>query len=271
MFSKMKKLYNFLEKGKLHFQIHVNYNCNLKCKGCSHFSSISEVENLEIEEFEHEIAQIAALCRGKNLVRHIDLLGGEPLLHPDITQFLTIARRYFKNAEINLQTNGILLTHMNDDFWSICQNNNIDIAISNYPIDIKIDEIKAKAQSNNVYVSYNEHTDGKMFGHFRIDVTGSQNGEENARLCYEAKNCNCLDHGKMYVCYLPPCIHIFNRVFNMNVPIAENDFIDIYKVKNIEEIFSYLRKPMPFCNYCNLKGRDGMDWGISKKSIEEWI
>ena len=53
--------------------------------------------------------------------------------------------------------------------------------------------------------------------------------------------------------------------------LEEADYIDIYKAKSIQEILAFLAKPIPFCKYCNVKGRTfGHERGISKKEIEEW-
>jgi organic radical activating enzyme len=255
-------------KSKAYFQVHLTYHCNLKCKSCSHFSAISEDNYLDIVTFENDLKKLSSL--GKKNIRKIDLLGGEPLLHPGISDFLIIARKYFRTAEIILLTNGILLPKMPEIFWETCNKNNIIIAISWYPINIDLDTIRQNAKKYNVSIQYDAKAINSTFGHFKMDITGTQDEWENIRTCYESKNCHCLDKGKMFLCYIPACIDIFNKQFNTNIPICENDYIDIYKVKSMSEILRYFRKPMPFCKYCNVKDRYRTKWGISTKSIEEW-
>jgi hypothetical protein len=54
--------------------------------------------------------------------------------------------------------------------------------------------------------------------------------------------------------------------------IAENDYIDIYKAKNIDEILEFLAKSMPFCRYCDFsKISFGRKWEASGKKLSEWM
>jgi hypothetical protein len=193
------------------------------------------------------------------------------LLHPQITDFIDISRRYFRKSEIILATNGILLPTMPDNFWETCHKNNIIISLSYYPINIDIKKVKDKTDEYSIALRYNKFDNKTSFGHFRMDIEGKQNGKTNIKHCYESTNCHCLDHGRMFICYLPACIGIFNRRFDKHIPVSSNDYLDIYKCKNISEIIRFLKKPTPFCNYCNVKDRACTEWGISKKVIDEWI
>ena len=233
---------NYRNNKTLHFQVHLTYHCNLGCKGCSHFSSISKDKYLDVETFESDFKQLQSLT--KNKIRQIDLLGGETLLHPQINIFLSIARKYFKRSKIILFTNGILLKNMPNEFWDICAINNIVISISNYPIKLDINNIMEKSKRHNVDIYTSKK---RTFGYFKMDIKGLQNAEANIEKCFESKNCHCLDHGKMYLCYIPACINIFNDFFNKNIPVIEEDYIDIYKVKHIKDIIQHMRKPMIFC------------------------
>ena len=131
--------------GTLDFQVHLTFHCNLKCKGCSHFSSLAEKRHLDIKIFEKDLQRLSRL--GKKHIRKIDLLGGEPLLHPEINVLMKIARKYFPKTQIVLLTNGILLPAMPNDFWKTCKKNKIIVIISYYPIEI---DIKTTALSISV-------------------------------------------------------------------------------------------------------------------------
>ena len=87
-----------------------------------------------------------------------------------------------------------------------------------------------------------------------------------------ANFCIFLKDGKLSTCCLPLVADRFNNYFKQKFETSENDFIDIYKAQNIAEIFDFLRKPMPFCRYCNLRAWEvGIEWGVSKKEISEWL
>ena len=72
------------------------------------------------------------LCGGKCAV--ITLLGGEPLLHPEIIECLKIARNNFKECPIILLTNGVILLNKEHDehgnIFQTCKDNNIIISIT---------------------------------------------------------------------------------------------------------------------------------------------
>ena len=48
------------------------------------------------------------------------------------------------------------------------------------------------------------------------------------------------------------------------------NYIDIYKVKSVEEIFEFLSRPIPFCRFCKRKDNDSVKWRVSSRKIEEW-
>jgi hypothetical protein len=71
---------------------------------------------------------------------------------------------------------------------------------------------------------------------------------------------------------LPLVVERFNKYFNQNIEVSENDYIDIYKANNLNEIVHFLCKAMPFCRYCKLDDwQIGVEWGVSKKEISEWF
>jgi MoaA/NifB/PqqE/SkfB family radical SAM enzyme len=126
----------------LRFDVHLTDHCNLNCKNCLHFSSLAEKKLLDIDTYERDCIQLNKLTRG--IVNDISLLGGEPLLHPMITDFMTITRKYFPNGIINIVTNGLLLAKQPAVFWENCMKNDIQIHISVYPVGINYSYIKEK-------------------------------------------------------------------------------------------------------------------------------
>ena len=63
----------------------------------------------------------------------------------------------------------------------------------------------------------------------------------------------------------------FNKYFNKNLEVCDDDSIDIYKAKNKEEIFDFLAHPVPFCRYCNPDIKDySLNWEPTTKKIDEW-
>jgi hypothetical protein len=269
----------------LRFEVHLTDRCNLNCAGCLHFSSICEETNLlDINTLENDYKRISKLTNGR--IADIRLLGGEPLLHPDIKNILVLTRKYFPEINtsnqtgiIELVTNGILLHKQSDDFWTVCKNNNIKIVISYYPVEIKMDIIIGKAMQFNVELRmYMERIEFKSPGSANqwakipIDTNGLHNNRKNFGKCFLAGSCFQLVNGKIFKCARIAYINYFNTAFDKQLKIDENDYVDIYKIENINEILFLLVKPASFCRYCNA---DAMTWNnkweVSKKIIDEYI
>jgi MoaA/NifB/PqqE/SkfB family radical SAM enzyme len=272
-FLKMKiKSHKRLKPRKLlRFDVHLADHCNLNCKGCEHFSVIAKDKFLDVDIFKKDCERLSELTNG--CIDNIMLMGGEPLLHPQISEVMNIVRRYFPSGIIKIVTNGILLPKQSGDFWQSCIKNDIGISVTKYPIKIDFDKTEKMAKEYNVDLEYYSNTDKKEKTMYRvpIDVNGKQNIKKNFKKCFRANQCIQLQDGKLYTCQTVPYINYFNERFNQNLKVSNKDYIDIYKAKNIDEILVFLSKPIPFCRYCNInKTVFGLQWDISKKDILEW-
>jgi MoaA/NifB/PqqE/SkfB family radical SAM enzyme len=247
--------------------INVVDHCNLKCKYCANFCPLAREKYMDVEEFDRDCARLASLSNGK--IKAIRLLGGEPLLHPRLIDVMAVTRRHFALSEIDLVTNGILLLQMPEAFWEQCGACGIKVAISHYPININYAKIKSEAKKYGVKTEYGKKARGMY--KWLLDLDGGQDVKESYAYCFRANQCTVLQEGKIYLCSLMPWIHYFNEYFEKDLKVSEGDYIDIYKVKEFEEILEFLGKPVPFCKYCNTKKMVyNKKWEISKKEITEW-
>jgi len=269
-YIRMSAPFRLKPRKKLRFETDIASHCNLNCKCCNHFSPLVESEFANPDELEKDFARLSELAGRKN--ENIDLMGGEPLLHPKIIKIMEIARKYF-DGPVNIVTNGLLLPKMKEEFWQSCGKNNIRIIVTSYPIKLDRVSIKNTAKKYSVKLKIrlqmaNVHT----WCMLPKDIRGEQDIIDNIKLCLVANFCIFLKNGKLSTCCLPLVAERFNNFFNEKFEVADNDYIDIYSAKNIEEIYRFLSKPMPFCRYCKIREwKVGIEWGISKKDIHEWI
>ena len=269
----------------LRFEVHLTDKCNLNCAGCLHFSSLcKELNLLDINTYENDCQRISELTNGR--IADIRLLGGEPLLHPDIKDFLVLTRKYFPEINISNQTgiielvtNGTLLHEQSDGFWTACKDNNIRIVISYYPVKIKYETIKEKAMKFNVElrihmekIQFKATGSANQWAKIPIDTNGLHDNRESFGKCFLAGNCFQLVDGKIFKCARIAYINYFNTAFDKQLKIDENDYVDIYKAKNIDEILYLLTKPASFCRYCNTNDITWNNkWNVSKRIIDEYI
>ena len=259
-----------MPRKSLTVQIDITKHCNLKCKGCDHFAPVAEEEYLSPDEFGKDMRRLSEVfhCKAEWIV----LMGGEPLLHPQIAEFLRPARENFPDAKIQIFTNGMLLKKMKDDFWRACAEYRIGICPTRYPIPLDYDDLEKFVKDKGVAYEYvGSSESGRMLWKEPLDLSGSQDMEESFYACRIANDCLTLEHGRLYTCSIAPNIAAFNKAFGKNVPLTEKDGIDIYQAKSAEEILAAMAKPIPFCKYCDVKRREyDLPWTTSKGSIEEW-
>lgn len=252
------------------FEVHLTEHCNLRCFACNHYAPLAEEKYIDMHDFEKDFARMSFLTKG--LVDYILLLGGEPLLHPQVIDFLPVARKYFPKTEINIFTNALKITEMPGSFWKSCSANNIQVIITKYPIRLPWDKILGIFEKYHVSFKLSDDGENKKSWKEPLDVHGKQNAKRNFLQCRQANSCIFLKQGKLFTCGTPPNVVHFNRYFNQNVPVSEYDSIDIHKEDNIQTILRFLASPIPFCRYCNIEGRRyDLDWRVSRKTIEEWI
>lgn len=115
-------------------EFHVAHHCNLTCQGCSHFSPSAPARLIPMQEIVNQFR----LAGDRLDPEFIHLLGGEPLLHPDLTSILPWARRSFPRATIKLVTNGVLLKRRAKELIPVITAAGIVIAVSIYP-GVKVD------------------------------------------------------------------------------------------------------------------------------------
>jgi hypothetical protein len=260
-----------LKKRKtLLFQVQLCDHCNLNCKGCGAFSPLADERYLDTASYEKDCARLSALSGG--IVEYIDLLGGEPLLHPEIVKIIEITRKYF-NGPVNIVTNGIKLQSMPPEFWNACCKNDINVIISGYPIKIDIEKIKEMAAECNVNVEIRGFVNKlTIWNKFPYDLSGKQNAMRNFLSCLSSNFCLVLKNGKIATCGLVFTIPYFNKHFNTGIEVSDENSIDIYKAKDLDEILDFVSRPIPLCRYCNLKKiKRGIKWETSKKEITEWV
>jgi hypothetical protein len=258
-------------RDRLHqFDCHIVSHCNLNCASCNVFSPLAEHNFLDISVFDKDMKRMSQLFNGE--AGRVHILGGEPLLHRGIGEFLISARNSFHKATVAILTNGILLQSMPVDFWKVCGENSIQIVITKYPIHLDYDKIESIAQSFGAAVEYfGNALDMKYSYCLPLDLLGTQDPQDSFRHCIFANQCFTLKEGRMFTCSTAPNVKYFNTHFNERLELCDRDSVDIYKAQDNREILDFLSKPIPFCRYCNVQARRFDDaWRRSKKEIGEW-
>lgn len=257
-------------RGKLRFEVSVVKHCNLNCKMCDHFAPIADEEYMDVNQYEMDIKRLSQLFDKK--AEYIYLLGGEPLLHPEIGDICKLTRDYFQDCNVVLYTNGILLLKQSSEFWELLKQNRITIIITKYPAYIDYTKAETIMKEYEVEFSYCNINPIKDMNYYPIDLKGKQDANESYIHCSQANNCITLNDGRIYPCSIIPNIKHLNKYFSLNLPVGEENSINIYDQVSPRELLAFVSNPAPFCKYCAVNKREkGIPWETSRKEISEWI
>ena len=228
----------------LYLETHVADTCNLKCRGCMHFSNIATKANFpDIIDFEKDFARLSKLFANIFMIR---LMGGEPLLNPELKEYIWIVRHYFPTAEIRIVSNALLVPQQGQELWKTMRDTYAAMDISPYPPTIQnIDEITGILNREGIpYGSI-----GTTLQKFRKSLTLTSNHDpaEAVQIC-QSSHCHFLRKGKIAKCPLPLLIDDFNQAYQCDI--RSVDYYDIYEEQSGRELRRKLKQYADMCRYC---------------------
>lgn len=215
--------------------------CNLNCKGCNHYSPIFEKKYPDFDKRMEDVKKIASLY---NDILEFGLIGGEPLLSPDIEQYIISTRKLLPKTEIQIVTNGLLIPKLEQKILKCISENNITISISQYFPTVKIiNSIRKQLEQFSIdYVLKPVASKEKFYKTLCL----------NKDNIYEKK---CISQGCINICdgriaKCPSVLYIeeLNKKFCTHFP---ND--GIYNLEdfwNGQELNLKLERKIPLCEYC---------------------
>ncbi|PKN37708.1 MAG: hypothetical protein CVU62_08265 [Deltaproteobacteria bacterium HGW-Deltaproteobacteria-2] len=255
-----------------YFVLNILDHCNLKCKGCDHFASVADERFVSADDIKKDLAQMSKILKGD--FPRIGVMGGEPLLHPQLKEILISTRLSFPKTLIELLTNGILLLKQDEDFWRICREQNIIIANTRYPINLDYKAMKETAATHGVMFEYGRGTEKFPRYSYKktLDIEGNQNPTKSFIECFGDNMYPLLMEGKLYGCTIAPNVRHFNKRFGTNMKLEDGDFLDIYSIEKVSELLNFIGNPKPFCRYCDISNRSyGNKWERSRQEMSEWV
>ncbi len=249
----------------LYVEIQLCDRCNLDCAYCSHLSPVSKPVTISLETLEAECHRLARVG-----VDEVNLMGGEPLLHPQVCDAIKLTRSILPNIKLIVSTNGLLLPRMNKDFWQCCRENKVVLRITPYP--------KAKNGTWN-YFKYvwlirknrvRMESTGWRFG-FRHQLL-SEKAEYDATSNYLRCQLHCT---QVRDATLWPCAYVayafnLNNKFGTNFKHAAGDSLPLDGI-TATDLRLWLLRTKPFCAHCGIKDAQRITWRRSQYTRDEWL
>lgn len=157
------QVYRYFTSEIKSIELAVTYRCNYKCNGC-YAEDLKENIDLPKEQALYFVEKYKPM--------HVNITGGEPLLHPDLYK---IIKGISKSVVVSMVTNGSLLTKNKISELKSCGLNTIQISFGeNYPIgyNIRMAE-EASKQKINVCLSVTNTFNNR--DHIKYAITCAEN------------------------------------------------------------------------------------------------
>ena len=247
-----------------YLEFHIADQCNLNCKACEHYSGLVTTPTYpDFEKFSQDMQRLHHFIDDVGILR---ILGGEPLLNPEINKYMRLSRKLYPDAYIAVVTNALKLMSMPEDFFQTAREESIVINISLYPpMEKKIPEIKKMLEERHISCMV-----GPLMTKFEMKQTLKKDPTAGYFFqCFQA-HCHNLYDGKLAACFLPFTTKYFNSYFKKKL--QEDGAIDLYdETLTTEELKARLLRPFERCCYC--KSAIQVDWEqISQPSVlSDWV
>ncbi|MEJ2038869.1 MAG: 4Fe-4S cluster-binding domain-containing protein, partial [Desulfosarcinaceae bacterium] len=172
-------------------------HCNITCLDCNHASPPLKAHFADPDRVYHDLSTLSKVYRADWL----KIVGGEPLLHPDLPSLVDAVRRSGISKKILLVTNGLLLKQMPEAVWEAID----QLELSIYP-ETGLDEAK-QMQIQEQARSHGVHLLRSTYSNFRrtFSITGTDDSNLVRRIYRTCKlanlwGCQSIHEGHLYKC-----------------------------------------------------------------------
>lgn len=126
---------------------YITYHCNLKCANCSVGSPFIDETYGDLESYKRDVDELGKYMH----IGVMRLIGGEPTLNPNITEYLKYAKKSELADATSVATNGIKLLNMPEEFWDWCDIINLSIyENTNINYDKILNYLEQRGQRYNI-------------------------------------------------------------------------------------------------------------------------
>lgn len=230
-------------------EIHAADHCNLNCRNCSMFCGL--VKQAVFPDYARTEAGIRKLKEYFFHIKKFRIIGGEPLLNPELDRYISLIREVYPHTDIRLISNGLLVRKMPDLLLQILRKNDVTFIITQYPaLAQRMDDIHYFLQDHGVR---HEITDPVWEFQKIYDASGKQDAETNFKTCHWKKTCATMYGSSISGCFVPFVIPYLSDAFHLNLPVSGR--IDLEEPGlTARKIRERMDRPHTLCSYCAPNG-----------------
>ncbi len=229
-----------------HIEAVVTERCTLNCRDCSSLMPYyKESKDVDLSELALSIRNLLSVV---SYIGEIRILGGEPFLNRNLSDFICEIAGYENVGLLSVYTNGMVLP--DEKTWDVFRQYEIPIHISDYGIGGEARErFVKKANETGLRTYIRKYDNWYKMGDLIPNGYSYEKTYEMFRSCVPA-SCPTILHGKLYQC--PRAAHADNTGI---LKCQDDEFvdlscnIDVTKSKIIEQI-AERRKCISTCSFC---------------------
>jgi organic radical activating enzyme len=232
---------------RLSVEYSLTEHCNISCHACAHASPLLPEKFADIGDFSRDFEALAAAFHAQEL----RLVGGEPLMHPELTAFISQARGIGIADKIVVYTNGVLLHQMPAAFWDGID----ELRISAYPgVRRRLDDEACArlCRTHDVTLRIQD------FQSFSETLVGRRIEDRKLvkaiyRACHTATVCHTVQRGRFYKCPMAPIMAAWLGLHGVDYQSPPSDGVPLHGNPTLrEDLQRYLasKEPLAACSYC---------------------
>lgn len=237
-------------------------HCNLSCRACSHASPIAKASEMSADQVHADLALLSHVLR----VENVRIVGGEPLLHSDLSRFVQAIKDSGISRKVTLVTNGLLLDQVATELWKLVDK----VEVSLYPLAPRATE-RIRAAANRITAG-GPPVDILEYSVFREAMTLEPSADSAlVRQIYDSCQiahfwrCITVDRGSVYRCP--------QSLFKVRVGGAAlvSDSRRIDELPDVEAVIAFLESEDPLAACSSCLGSSGVTFPHQQTSRRTWL
>jgi organic radical activating enzyme len=135
-------------------EIMAAHGCNLTCRSCTHASPVLRPKDIADPDATYrDLTRLARCYRSREVV----LLGGEPLLHPDLVALAEAVRASGITNSVGVHTNGVLLPRQGPEFWSAVDHVVVSVYPGHEPREADVEHWRTRCDEHGVMMEIHHY------------------------------------------------------------------------------------------------------------------
>jgi hypothetical protein len=225
-------------------------HCNLRCADCLTLSPYAPPKLSSSDTIAADLRCLETVLHA----REMRILGGEPLLNPELAQLTSIARESGIGDEVTMFSNGLLLGRMDEAVWPNLDLLNLSIYPEAPPPAAALDRALELAQQHGTRVRFFRRHE------FRTRVVSTPHRIDLAtRLIYRTcraahyDHCHWVSEGWLYKCATPLFLNGYLAKLGRDGYEPAKDGVQLHEGPGLfDDVKRYLTssEPLDCCRYC---------------------